>query len=749
MVIDNNIKKYIRYYEESIRDAVRHLTDMKGAIICAVNEHNILMGVFTRGDLMRWMISQEFVDLNSPLSSVMNSRYLFARENDTVERIESLLEKVALIPIVDDGNRLVGVARKRDNTIQIADRSISQNSPSFIIAEIGNNHNGSFETAKKLVDASVEAGADCAKFQMRHLPSLYSNAGDPNDSRENLGSQYTLDLLSRFELPPEQMIELFDYCKEKGVIPLCTAWDEHSLRILETYGMEAYKLASADLTNHQLLETLIKTKKPLICSTGMSDESEIKDSIALLKRGGIQYVLLQCNSTYPAPYKDVNLKYMERLGQLGNCLVGYSGHERGFHIPVAAVALGARVIEKHITLNKSMEGNDHKVSLLPNEFRDMVTSIRELEEALGSDAPRKMTQGEMMNREVLAKSLIAAQNIPRGKMIQESMLEIKSPGRGLQPNRMNELVGKVIHRDMKRGDFFYENDLQENKVESRDYHFDRKWGVPVRYHDFEKMLASTNMTLVEFHLSYKDMDLNPTDFFSKKSYDLELVVHSPELFSGDHIMDLCTDDLEYREQSIRELQRVVDITRGLKKFFPQTLTPLIIINAGGFTAHDFLPVEERKRMYNNLKESLAKIDSNGVEIIPQTMPPFPWHFGGQRYHNLFLDPDETSEFCKEHNMRICFDISHSKLACNYFNLSFKEFVKKVGPFTAHMHVVDAKGVDGEGLQIGDGEIDFSSLADDLNQYLVGDVSFIPEIWQGHENEGEGFWVALSRLEGKF
>ena len=150
-------------------------------------------------------------------------------------------------------------------------------------------------------------------------------------------------------------------------------------------------------------------------------------------------------------------------------------------------------------------------------------------------------------------------------------------------------------------------------------------------------------------------------------------------------------------------------------------------------------------MYQLRVESLSALDSEGIEIIPQTMPPFPWHFGGQRYHNLFVDPEDIVEFCSQNKYRVCLDVSHSKLACNHHKLSFKEFIEQVGPYVAHLHIADAEGLDGEGLQIGEGDLDFPALAEDLTK-TAPQATFIPEIWQGHKNEGEGFWLALERLE---
>lgn len=747
MILDRQLQPFIIFHEETIASALARIVNSRGSIICAVDEHNILQGIFTNGDFLRWVVKQRTVDLDQPLKTILNDRYSYVTENEAPEKIQSLLEKVNFVPVVNKAHRLVAMARRRDEVVHIGDFTLSAESPAFVIAEIGINHNGSLEMAKRLIDAAVESGADCAKFQMRDLGELYSNAGDADDARENLGSQYTLDLLTRFELSTEEMFEAFDYCKARGILPLCTPWDLASLERLERYGMVGYKTASADMTNHELLSAVARTGKPLISSTGMSDESEIKEAVNLLQSYGAQYILLQCNSTYPAPFKDINLRYMHRLAELGNCLVGYSGHERGINVSIAAVAMGAKVIEKHISLDRNMEGNDHKVSLLPDEFKTMIEGIRQVESALGSSAPRQITQGERMNRANLAKSLIATRAIQIGEIITPEMVSVKSPGRGLQPNRLNDLIGKKANRHLNPGDFFYQSDIESSQVVPRSYSFKRRWGVPVRYYDYQTLMSKSNPNFLEFHLSYKDMDQNLHDFFDT-TYDLDLVVHSPDLFTGDHLLNLAAEDEEYRQRSIRELQRVVYITRELKTYFKRATTPLIIVSLGGFSKEGFVPQSQRAEMYDRIADSLSQIDAEGVEIIGQTLPPYPWYFGGQLYLNLFVDPNDTAEFCAKHGYRLCFDVSHSKLACNVFGWSFKNFVDTVGPHIAHLHIVDAEGVDSEGLQIGEGDIDFPALASDLDR-VAPSASFIPEIWQGHENDGEGFWLALERLEKLF
>ena len=749
MIIANVKNNLLVYSEESILTALNKIESNRHRIVFAVNEHSILQGCITDGDFRRWILSKGNVSLNESISSIINRNCI--RENISSNRtkiISRFGNGVELIPLVDDENRFVAIAFNEQESLSFANLEINESSPVFIIAEIGNNHNGNFELAKQLVDHAVESGANCAKFQMRDLNSLYSNSGNKDDHKEDLGSQYTLDLLSRNQLKTEELFRIFDYCHKKKIIPLCTPWDYESLQSLEKYGMEAYKVASADLTNHDFIKQIGETRKPIICSTGMSTEDEIRETVQLIKNLGISAVFLHCNSTYPAPFKDIHLSYLKKLRDITGFVVGYSGHERGYNIALAAVAMGAKIIEKHFTLDKTMEGSDHKVSLLPNEFAEMVKGIREIEESLGNETSKSLSQGEILNRENLAKSLVINRDLAMGEIILEEMIEVKSPGKGLQPNKKKELIGRLAKRNYKKGDFFYQSDLASETVISRNYSFNRKWGLPVRYHDLELMKTKTNLDLVEFHFSYKDLELNPEDYLTRNE-EIEFIVHAPELFSGDHVLDLCSTDEKYRNHSIQEMQRVIDLTLKVKKYFPKTQKPLIITNIGGFSFNDFISSTKKSELYPIFKESLGKLKMDGIEIIPQTMPPFPWHFGGQRFHNLFLNPEEIIEFCEQNSFRICLDVSHSKLACNYFHWSFKEFLEKVGKYVAHLHIVDARGIDDEGLQIDDGEIDFIALGDYLEKYIDPSVGFIPEIWQGHKNDGEGFWTALERLEKYF
>jgi len=578
---------------------------------------------------------------------------------------------------------------------------------------------------------------------MRHLSQVYRQRS-LTKSGDDLGTEYVIDLLNRFELSVDQHRRLADYCMQTGIPYMCTPWDSKSVDVLEGFGVPAYKVASADLTNLPLLDRLARTGKPLILSTGMSTTEEVEITVAFLNKCGAQFALLHCNSTYPVPLHDINLKWMSALRSI-HPLVGYSGHERGINVSLAAAALDACIIERHFTLDRTMEGPDHAASLTQSEFASMVNGIREIEQSLGEGKVRQLSQGEMINRESLGKSLVAAVPLGKGTVLAAKHIKVRSPGQGLSPQRYEQLLGRTLGHDMGEEDFFYPSDLLDTRIEPRSYRFTRPWGVPVRYHDFREYAARIQPDLWEFHLSYSDMDLNPANYLDG-SYQAGLVVHAPELFSGSRLMDLATPDNAYRKQSILETQQVIDITRNLKRFFPNTSRPLIVANIGGFTMDAPLPAQEIPGYYERFAQSLTDLDMEGVELIPQTMAPFPWHFGGQRYQNIFVKIDEIVEWCRKLNLRMCFDISHTRLTCNHLGIDFYEFAKKITPFSAHLHMGDARGLNGEGLQVGEGEIDFAQLGVILKKGCPS-ASFIPEIWQGHKNGGEGFWVALERLEG--
>ena len=611
----------------------------------------------------------------------------------------------------------------------------------FVIAEIGNNHQGDLAMAKRLVDAAIDSGADCVKFQLRNRDALYRTRADGSVA-EDLGAEYIQDLLNKVELTLEQHRELRDYCRQVGVTYMCTPWDEPSVDALATMDVPAMKLASADLCNPYLIAKAASVGVPLILSTGMSFEHEIVRAIEQLNSLGVPFGMLHCNSAYPAPESDIQLPYISRLREL-HPVIGYSGHERGTAITIGAVALGACIVERHITLDRSLEGPDHLASLEPKEFKSLVDGIRNLEQALRWAGPdRHVSQGELLNRENLAKSVVASQAIREGQVFSEDCFRVASPGQGLAPYRLPELIGKTAQRSIAQGDFLYESDIVGQGVAKRQYSFPVKWGIPVRYHDFADFAQRVEPDLFEFHLSYRDLSVDPAPYLHVTDCT-RLVVHAPELFENSELLDLSSADEAYRTRSIQNLQRVVDATLAVAPFFPKADSLLIVGNVGGFSADAPFPFEHREKLYQRFHNACKQIRWGKTELIPQNMAPFPWHFGGQRHQNIFMMPEELAYQAKTFGLRLCLDLAHLQMTCNHFRLDFQQSLDLLLPYTAHLHISDAAGTNGEGVVMGTGDVDWPPAWEAI--CLAKHVSFIPEVWQGHKDHGSGFWHALDLL----
>lgn len=320
----------------------------------------------------------------------------------------------------------------------------------LIIAEAGVNHNGDLQMAKQLVDQAKAAGADIVKFQTAKLGSLVSKyAGMADYQKKNTGHvESQKEMLQKLLLPYEDFICLSEYCKEVGIGFLSTPFDVESIHFLEEL-VPFWKVPSGEITNYPYLVEIGKTKKQVILSTGMCEISEIDDAVTVLKENGTtDLTLLHCNTQYPTPYRDVNLRAMETLRKRYHVEVGYSDHTQGIEVPIAAVARGAVVIEKHFTLDRNLPGPDHKASLEPEELKTMVQSIRNIELALGS-AEKKVSPSEKENLTVARKSIVAAREIKKGELLGEDNLTTKRPGNGISPMKWNEVIGTYAVKDFK------------------------------------------------------------------------------------------------------------------------------------------------------------------------------------------------------------------------------------------------------------------------------------------------------------
>lgn len=319
----------------------------------------------------------------------------------------------------------------------------------IIIAEAGVNHNGSLALAKKMVVVAKEAGADYVKFQTFIPQNLVSKFADKAEYQKKTtgDTQSQLQMLEKLALTQKDFVELKAYCEEVGIGFISTPFDMESIAFLNELQMDFWKLPSGEITNLPYLEAIAHTGKKIVLSTGMCEMEEIEAAIEVLEKNGAgDIVVLHCNTEYPTPFKDVNLFAMRQMAEVLDKPVGYSDHTIGIEVPIAATALGAVVIEKHFTLDKTMEGPDHAASLEPKELALMVSSIRNIEKALG-DGKKQRTESEEKNRKVARKSIVAADVIKKGDLFTKENLTVKRPGNGISPMKWYEILGTVALRD--------------------------------------------------------------------------------------------------------------------------------------------------------------------------------------------------------------------------------------------------------------------------------------------------------------
>lgn len=345
--------------------------------------------------------------------------------------------------------------------IKIKNKIIGEGRFCFIIAEAGVNHNGRLDLAKKLIDVAKEANADAVKFQTFKSEGLVSERTEMAEyQKKNIGKEESqLEMLKAVELSYKDFEELKDYCDKKEIIFLSTPHTEDAIDFLEPL-VPAYKVGSGDLTNLPFLRKIAQKKKPIVLSTGMSNLEEVKEAVETIKKAGNeQIILLHCTTNYPCPFEEVNLRAMLTLKKEFGLAFGYSDHTLGFAVPVSAVSLGAQVLEKHFTLDKNLPGPDHKASLNPEELKEMIIAVRNVEKALG-DGLKKPNSSEERIAKVARKSIIAKIDIAKGQIITKEDLIIKRPGTGLASKYLDRVIGKEAKRDIRKDSLISFEDIK-------------------------------------------------------------------------------------------------------------------------------------------------------------------------------------------------------------------------------------------------------------------------------------------------
>lgn len=713
--------------ENNLTEIQEKLIKDKALGVIITDADFVMAGVLTKGDVLggRGMNHEPF--------------YLEMGFEPTTGQLESM-EKFSFIPVLEDGKVIKILEKFPGDAVRVGKFEMSPSSP-LVIAEIGNNHNGNLERAFNLVESASSSGVDAIKFQARKLEETYVSLDEDFLDETDYGTAYTVRQLKNFNLSFSDLQLLFQKVRSKGLSLICTAFDIESAKFIVDENVDAIKIASADMLNFDLYNIFKYSNIPLIISTGMHTLDEINELNDFSRKNFLETVLLHVNSTYPTPYEDVELKFMPKLSEYSTSkLFGYSGHERGYHIPLVALGLGASVIEKHFTDDPMDVGNDHKVSLIESEFTLLVKHTKEVIVSLGKGFKR-VSQGERLNQIPLAKGLYFKGDMEKGTIVNIEHLNSFSPCVGVPLKEKDKIIGKSLAKGVRKNEPVKFSDFTVSNYET-DANKLLNFGLPVRFRDIEVIRDLFKPRFVEYHMFASDLNVDPKKF--AEVFDgSDIAVHAPEQFDDGFVLDLVSESETIREESKERFDTILNWVLSVKEL-NNSDTVKLITNVGGATMNpDERYTFDKVAAYKNLSITIKKARELGIEVLPQSMPPFPWHFGGQGYHRLFVDLKDMEEMQDYCEVKFCMDVSHTWMSMSELGLDFYKEIFKYRSLYDYYHIADAKYPTDEGVQLGKGEIDFRKI----RELFIDSKSFyIPEVWNGHLDDFKGFKYALNLIE---
>ena len=598
-----------------------------------------------------------------------------------------------------------------------------------IIAEIGINHDGSYDKAAALVSAAAASGANAIKFQYRNLDNAYSS-----DTSREIGDEILLREIHKSFLPSEHLLTLTHLAHELGIESGISFFD---VQDIQDFGesisyFDFFKIPSAELTNAPLIDALMKLSRHLYISTGCHNEAEIESAFKRLPTSG--WSPMHCISNYPLSLQNAKLGYISHLRRRWDREVGYSSHDDHWETCLLAIQLGANVIERHITLDRRAEGLDHSSSSTPDEFAKLAGFSDNFELLTAGDGPRVPNQGELLNRQNLGRSFFASHDLPIGHVLSSKDLIYRSPNIGLNRQDIESCLGSSLKQFVPKGASLVKSMFKEELVlPERVVEFARKNGLslPVRLHDIDAMGKRFPINAFEFHLSYGEVlsDIDVSGF----NADIRYSIHLPDYINSTQLMDPFSADEDQQIASMQILERTVGLAERL-----QDLTKKDVPIVGSFSVvHG-----KREDFFESHAELFKQYQLRGVTVMPQWLPPIAWYFGGSvelyAMNNLC-----DSELLIRHRLTTCLDICHMIMGRNFYGFSATELMSNLGPLVGHLHLADAAGIDGEGLAFGDGEPENLDL---FRRAFEFDCLKVIEVWQGHLDQGAGFYKALVKLE---
>lgn len=601
----------------------------------------------------------------------------------------------------------------------------------YIIAEIGINHNGDISQALALINAAAESGVWGIKFQYRNLANAYS------DDANEIGDEMLMQEIQRNYLSPLAIVDLVKKAHNLGIKAGISFFDEMDVDDFEDSldVFDFFKTPSVELCNSRLINKMLTFGKPVFVSTGCHNEDEIDKAFSSFEHDN--WIAMHCVSNYPVSLMNAKLGYLQHMADKWGRPFGYSSHDENWEVNLVAMSMGASFIERHITFDKLANGLDHSTSSTPGEFSKMSLFADNFPLLLAGDGERAANQGELLNLQNLGRSFYTRQSILAGEPVTSDKLDYRSPRIGLGQNEINTFINNAAVHDLSAGEvisrtaFISSETVREEAIEFAKEH---KIAIPVRVHDLADMERKFPVNAYEFHLSYGEVlsKLDTSQCDGKNIYS----IHLPDYINATQLMDPFALDIEQAELSLDILKKTVEFANALQQKTGREV-PIV----GSFSVVH----KSVSEFYEQYVALITEFRMNGVSILPQWLPPVAWYFGGSVKLDVFNQKQDV-DYILRHKLPICMDVCHLCMGESVFDFNSVEMVNALLPSIRHIHIADARGIDGEGLHFGEG--DPKNMAA-IAAVMKIDCMKVIEVWQGHLDNGAGFAKALNKLPKLF